>query len=116
MKVTQQPITTKKMAGNQKEKPIKVIPTVAKTLINNDSCVVAATKFPWWIALIVYILSFGISFIPSVVQSGTTKGNYLLTSTMYSVDSGLFSSLSLNSSNISFLASLLLFAIDIVTP
>ena len=58
MKVTQQPITTKKMAGNQKDKPIKVIPTVAKTLINNDSCVVAATKFPWWIALIVYILSF----------------------------------------------------------
>ena len=89
MKVTQQPITTKKMAGNQKDKPIKVIPTVAKTLINNDSCVVAATKFPWWIALIVYILSFGISFIPAVVQSGTTKGNYLLTSTMYSADVGL---------------------------
>ena len=116
MKVTQQPITTKKMANNQKDKPIKVIPTVAKTLFNNDSCVVAATKFPWWIALIVYILSFSISFIPAVVQSATTKGNYLLTSTMYLVDSGLFNSLSLNSSNISFLASLLLFAINIVTP
>ncbi|MGM9858049.1 MAG: hypothetical protein ACI311_02210 [Bacilli bacterium] len=89
MKVTQQPITTNKMANNQKDKPIKVIPTLAKTLINNDSCVVAATKFPWWIALIVYIFSVCISFIPSVVQSGTTKGNYLLTSTMYSADVGL---------------------------
>ena len=60
MKVTQQPITTKKMAGNQKDKPIKVIPTVAKTLINNDSCVVAATKFPWWISLmfILFLLVF----------------------------------------------------------
>ena len=89
IKVIQQLITTNKMANNQKDKPIKGVPTLAKTLINNDSCVAAATKFPWWIALIVYILSFGISFIPAVVQSGTTKGNYLLTSTMYSADVGL---------------------------
>ena len=116
IEVIQQLITTNKMANNQKDKPIKVVPTLAKTLINNDSCVVAATKFPWWIALIVYILSIGISFIPAVVQSGTTKGNYLLTSTMYSVDSRLFNALLLNSSNISFLASLLLFAINIISP
>ena len=45
MKVTQQPITTKKMAGNQKDKPIKVISTVAKTLINNDSCELQLQNF-----------------------------------------------------------------------
>ena len=115
MKVTQQPITTK-IGCHQKDKPINIMPTVAKTIFNNGCYLVAATKFPWWIALIVYILSFDISFIAAVVQSATTKGNYLLTSTMYSVDSGLFNSLALNSSSISFLASLLLFSIYIVTP
>ena len=90
MRVTQQPITTSKMAGNNKqEKPAKLFPTLFKGLINNDACVTAAKKFPWWIALIIYVISVCISFIPAVVTSASLDGNYLISQTTYSADIGL---------------------------
>ncbi len=88
MKVTQQPIKTEKM-NNQAAAPKASVKGLFKTLISNQACVDSAINHKWWVALLFFVASMGLSIIPSTVNTATTRGDNILTNYPYSVDVGL---------------------------
>lgn len=79
--------TTKK----KKEEPMtgkKRFMSLLRSLVKNDA-VKDNKNIPWWLAIILFLVSIILSIIPPVVQNATEKGSYVLTNSTYTMDVGL---------------------------
>ena len=59
----------------------KFIKFLFKGLVNNEEVIYESKKYPWWAAIIVFILSLVIAVIPSFVQIARIQGAEVLTTT-----------------------------------
>lgn len=60
-----------------------------KSLISNQAAIDSAKELPWWIALILFVVSFCIPVIPTTVSLSKTYGASFMTGNNYGSDRGL---------------------------
>lgn len=78
--------TTKK----KKEEPMtgkKRFKSILRSLFKNDACV-ENKNIPWWLAVILFLVSVALSVFSPVIQNATEKGSYIITGSTYSMDVG----------------------------
>lgn len=57
-----------------------VLLTFLKSLISNDAAIEGAKQAPWWMALVLGLVSVGLPLIPTAVTTANTKGSQYLSS------------------------------------
>lgn len=80
--------TTKKKKKEEKNTPKKTFKLLWSALFKN-AAVVEAKDTPWYIAVICFVLSVILSFLPPVIGAATEKGSFILTNSTYQMDIGL---------------------------
>ena len=70
--------TTKKKKKEEKNTPKKTFKLLWSALFKN-AAVVEAKDTPWYIAVICFVLSVILSFLPPVIGAATEKGSFILT-------------------------------------
>ena len=77
-----------------------VLGTFFKSLVNNDAAIEGGKKAPWWMSLILFVLSIGLPLIPIAVNANNVKGSSYLGASALSLNTHLTAtSLQLKSEN-----------------
>ena len=72
---------------------MKHLKLLLRSLIKNDACVEGGRAYPWWVAVIFFILSTAISIIPTTVSLFTVDAGVSITQASYDSDKGFYESL-----------------------
>ena len=67
---------------------MKHLKLLLKSLLKNDACVTGGRTYPWWVAVIFFILSTAISLIPTTVSLYTVDAGVMITQAAYDTDKG----------------------------
>lgn len=67
---------------------MKHLKLLLRSLIKNNACVEGGRTYPWWVAVIFFILSTAISLIPTTVSLYTIDAGVMITNSAYETDKG----------------------------
>ncbi len=68
---------------------MKTLKTVLKSLFSNNACIEGGRHHPWWVAIIIFLLSMWIAVVPVFSQTITKSGSSFASTNTYNVDIGL---------------------------
>lgn len=69
---------------------MKHLKLLLRSLIKNDACVEGGRSYPWWVAVIFFILATAISVIPTTVSLFTIDAGQAITAAAFESDKGLY--------------------------
>ena len=67
---------------------MKHLKLLFRSLIKNDACLTGGKYYPWWVAVIFFILSTAISLVPTIVSLYTVDAGVTITQAAFETDKG----------------------------